>query len=125
MLKKKLGAFAFACALAAIVVTPVQAQQPGRGPGGGMSIDDQMAQLTEALSLTEEQVGPVRELLEVQSQRRQELRASSGGDREAMRAAMMEMQEETTMQLKEILTEDQMVKYTELMASRRQGPPPF
>jgi protein CpxP len=123
MSKKKLGVLAFAFALTAAVTAPLQAQ--GRGQGGGMSIDDQMAQLTTALSLTDEQVGPVRELLEMQNERRQELRSSAGGDREAMRAAMMEMQEETSVQLKEILTEEQMTKYTELVAPRRGGPPPF
>lgn len=124
MLKNKLGALAFAFVLAAFV-TPLQAQQGGRGAGRGPNLDEQMAQLTEELDLTEDQAASVRVVLEMQAERRQELFAGGGGDREAMRAAMMEMREETDLQLKEILTDEQMGKYTELMAARRQrrGPP--
>lgn len=125
MFKKNLATAAFALAMLA-VVAPLDAQQRGqRGQGGQGSMDDRMARMTEALSLTDEQVGPVRAVFEMQAERAQELRSSAGGDREAMRAAMMDMQEETNVQLADILTEDQMKKYTELMASRRRGPPPF
>lgn len=104
-------------------VAPLEAQQRRGGGGMGMNLDEQMAQLTEVLELDEEQAVSVRAVLEAQMERMQEMRASAGGDREAMRAAMMEAREETNAQLAEILTREQMEKYTELMAQRRRGPP--
>ena len=115
----------FGLALAAIFsATPLEAQQrAGRGGGMGMDVDEQMARLTEVLELDEDQATSVRAVLEAQMERMQELRSSAAGDREAMRAAMMEMREETDAQLAEILTKEQMEKYTEMMAQRRRGPP--
>ncbi len=108
-------------------ITPLEAQQRG-GPGGGRgpTVDEQVVALTDALALTDEQAVSVRAVLETATERRQEMFA--GGppdDREAMRAAMMQLREDTDTQLEEILSEDQMEKYTELMAQQRQrrGPP--
>jgi hypothetical protein len=123
---KRLGAFAFVLALFA-VVAPLEAQRGGPGGGRGPTVDEQIVALTDALSLTDEQVVSVRAVLEMATERRQEMFA--GGppdDRDAMRAAMMELREDTDTQLGEILSEDQMEKYAELMAQRRQARrPPF
>jgi hypothetical protein len=108
--------------LALVFALPAEAQQRRQGGGMGMNLDDQMAQLTEALDLDEEQAEAVRVVLDARMERMQEIRSSAGGDREAMRAAMMEMREQTNAELAEILTEEQMTTYTELMA-RRRGPP--
>ena len=127
MSKMTLRTMAFAAVLALIAI-PVQAQQRGPGPGRGMGpdIDQQMAELTDALSLSDEQAVSVRAVLETQSEKRAEM--FSGGppaDREAMRAAMMQLQEETEAQLTEILTEEQMAAYRVLVAERmnRRRPP--
>ena len=125
MWNRRLGIAAVAAVLA-VGIVPLEAQQRGPGGGRGPDIDEQMAQLTEQLELTEEQATSVRAILEVQGEKRQELFQSSGGDREAMRAAMMEMMEEVNVQLAEILTEDQMTKYTQILEERRQRRrPPF
>ncbi len=112
MFMKRLGMFAFGLALVG-GITPLEAQQRG-GPGGGRG------------PTVDEQAVSVRAVLETATERRQEMFA--GGppdDREAMRAAMMQLREDTDTQLEEILSEDQMEKYTELMAQQRQrrGPP--
>lgn len=125
MLRKTFGAFAVAFALTALII-PLEAQQ--RGPGmRGPSLDEQMVQLTDALSLTDEQVISVRAVLEVQSARRDEMLADGPPeDRQAMRAARMGLREETETQLAEILSEEQMGKYAELVEQRRQARrPPF
>ena len=53
------------------------------------------------------------------------VRRRSGADRESMRGAMMAMREETTKKLAEVFSEEQMEKYEEMMAQRRQGRGPF
>ncbi len=105
------------------VAGPVQAQGQGRGP----SLDEQMAQLSEQLELTEEQAVEVRKILEMQGEKRQEAFEGAGGDRSAMRGIMQELQEETSLMLAEVLTDDQLAQYEEILAERRQrrGPPPF
>ncbi|MDX1393300.1 MAG: hypothetical protein R3195_02870 [Gemmatimonadota bacterium] len=111
-----------------LMAIPVQAQQRGPGPGRGMGpdVDQQMAELTEVLSLSDEQAVSVRAVLEEQSEKRAEMFAGAPpGDREAMRAAMVQLREETEAQLTEILTEEQMSAYREHVAERmnRRGPP--
>ena len=128
MFTKKTGGLAIVLALGAIAL-PVQAQQRGPGPGRGMGpdLDQQMEELTEVLALTDEQAPKVRAVLEMQGERRREMFAGGPpGDREAMRAAMMELQEETEVELAEILSEDQMTKYRAHVAERMRGRrPPF
>ena len=120
---KMRGTMAFAAVALMLVAAPLEAQR--RGPGGrgmGPNLDQQIEQLTEVLSLDEEQVVSVRAILELQQERRRELMGERRGNREAMRAAMMELQEETTTELAEVLSEEQMEKYREHVAQRRRGP---
>lgn len=120
-MKRKMAVLGLAMVFA-VVASSAEAQQRGPGGGMGMNLDDQMARLTEVLELDEEQAKAVRVVLEGQMEKMQEMRSSAGGNREGMRAAMMEIREETNAELAEILTEEQMTKYTEMMAQRR-GPP--
>lgn len=126
MWKRVLGLAALTVLMSAVLM-PVQAQGRSRGGGRGPNLDEQMETLVEQLELTDEQAESVRDVLEMQGERRREVfeGGSGGGDREAMRAAMAELQEETNLQLAEILTEEQMVKFSEIQASRRRGPPPL
>lgn len=126
MWKRILGVAALTVVMSAARM-PVQAQGPGQRGGRGPNLDEQMERLVEQLELTDEQAESVRAVLEMQGERRREVfqGGSGGGDREAMRAAMAELREETNLQLAEILTEEQMVKFREIQASRRRGPPPL
>ena len=125
------GARLFSGALTAFVVlfalglvsTPALAQQ---GPGGRrmLSSDERLAQLTEQLDLTDEQVKQMKPIIDDQTKNQQELFQNAGGDRETMRAEMMKLMEETDRQYAEVLTEEQMTKYREMRQQRmRQGRP--
>jgi len=84
-----------------------------------------METLTKQLELTEDQAKAVRTVLEKQGKQRRELFQSSSGDRAAMRSAMAELQEETNSKLAEILSDDQMAKFTEIQSQRRRRGPPL
>jgi Spy/CpxP family protein refolding chaperone len=122
-LRGSLSAFVALFALG-LASTPALAQQ---GPGGRrmLSSDERLAQLTEQLDLTDEQVKQMKPIIDEQTKNQQELFQNSGDDRETMRAEMMKLMEETDRQYSEILTEEQMTKYREMRQQRmRQGRPP-
>jgi len=107
-----------------LVSTPALAQQ---GPGGRrmLSSDERLAQLTEQLDLTDEQAKQMKPIIEEQSKKQQEIFDSASGDRETMRAEMMNLMEETDEQYAEVLTEEQMNTYRKMRQQRmRQGRPP-
>lgn len=120
-MRKTIGAFALLMvALAAAAPLEAQAQRGGRG--FGMSLDDQVTALTERLTLDEEQVVKVREILEAQAEsRRERLQGARGSrDRNAMMQLMQEVQQETETLLGEVLSDEQMEKYREYVAELRQ-----
>ena len=90
-----------------------------------LSSDERLAQLTEQLDLTDEQAKQMKPIIEEQSKKQQEIFDSASGDRETMRAEMMNLMEETDEQYAEVLTEDQMNTYRKMRQQRmRQGRPP-
>ena len=104
--------------------TPALAQQ-GSGGRQMLSPDERLAQLTEQLDLTDEQAEQMKPIIEEQTKKQQELFQNAGGDRETMRAEMMKLRDETEELYSEVLTEDQMKKYQEMVQQRmRQGRPP-
>lgn len=127
-MRKMIGAFALVM-VALAAAAPVEAQAQRGGRGFGMSLDDQVTALTERLTLDEEQVVKVREILETQAEsRRERLQGMRGsGDRNAMMQAMQEMQQETETLLAEVLSDEQMEKYREYVAElqQRRRPPLF
>jgi Spy/CpxP family protein refolding chaperone len=84
-----------------------------------MSPEDRTKQLTDSLSLSEDQSGKVLVILQAADVERKALFESSGGDRDAMRQAMRSLAEKTDAQIDSLLTEEQKVKYAE-MKKRRQ-----
>lgn len=112
-------------AVALLTTAPLLGQGPrGRGP----DLDTHMANLTERLDLSEEQVSALRPIFEEQFKARSELfaQARGGGDMGEMRTAMRELQAKTDEKVEEVLTEEQRGEYEEFMAerrSRRRGPP--
>jgi len=124
MWKRILGVTSCAILMAALVL-PLEAQQRGQRGRRGPNLDEQIETLTKQLELTEDQSDSVRAVLEKQGQQRRELFQNSGGDRDAMRAAMADLREETNAELAEILTEDQMAKFKEIQSQRRRRGPPF
>lgn len=103
---------------------PAVAQQ-GQGGRRMMNADERLAQLTEQLDLTDDQAKQMKPIIDEQTKKQQEIFDNSGGDRETMRAEMTKLWEETQASYAEVLTEEQMKQYQEMMQRRmRQRPPP-
>ena len=104
--------------------------QDGQGPGGGpgqgrgfqMSEDDineRVDNLSETLKFSKDQHKKILEYeLEFYNKIQVE-RQKSTGDREAMRASMMQAREERDKKYEEVLTKEQMEKFKEIQEERR------
>lgn len=115
--------------IAGVVALLIAAPLVGQGPRGrGPDLDTHMANLTERLDLSEEQVMALRPIFEEQFEARSELleQTQAGGGRGEMRTAMQARQAETDEKVKQVLTETQWAEYEKFMEerrSRRRGPP--
>ena len=90
-----------------------------------LGADERLAQMTEQLDLTDEQVKQLKPIVEEQTKKQEAIFENASGDRETMRAEMMKLMEETDKQYAEVLTEEQMNTYREMRQQRmRQGRPP-
>jgi periplasmic protein CpxP/Spy len=98
--------------------TPTPPPEGRQGGGPRMSVDDQLARLTEQLSLTNEQKPKVKAVLEDQNKKRAEFRDLPQEERRAKGQAL---REEMTKKMKEILTEEQFKKYEALPRGRGPG----
>ena len=108
----------------ALFATPVLAQQ-GQGGRQMMDPDERLAALTERLDLTDEQVKELKPIVEEQTKKQEVIFQNASGDRETMRAEMIELLDETEEAYAEVLTEEQMNQYREMMQRRmRQARPP-
>lgn len=109
---------ALSLAAAAVLVTlGLAANAQERGP--------MLDRLQTALGLSEEQTVAVEKILGEQAEQRRALmqEARDTGDRRAVRGRMQAMMESTEKKLGEVLNEDQMAKYREMMAEMRAGRP--
>ena len=77
--------------------------------------------LVKKLDLTAAQDEPVRAILAAHNEKQMELRneARAGGSFGGMREKMMALQEETTLKLGEVLTEEQMTTYKTFLEEQR------
>jgi biopolymer transport protein ExbB/TolQ len=96
--------------------------------GGGMrtmdpeqAADRQLATMKEIIKLDKKEEAKVKELFVTEAKERQKQFQNMGGsgNREEMQAKMQEMQKKRDEQLKEILGEERMEKYTKEMEKRR------
>jgi hypothetical protein len=91
-------------------------------------LDRQMERFTEELGLDAVQADQMRTILDETSRKRNaffsEMRDSGVMDRDLIRRTMTELNDSVTEQLGDVLTTDQMDKYSELNASRFGGPGP-
>lgn len=101
--------------LALVCATAVYAQ-PQR-----MTPQERTDQLAKPLALTAEQKAKVLDLFTKQDEARQKAFADSKGDRDAMRATMQKMRDESMKKMKAILTEEQYVKYEKLRSEMPRG----
>lgn len=104
-----LGVIALVCAATVFA-------QPQR-----MTPQERTDQLAKQLTLTAEQKTKVLDLFTKQDEARQKAFADSKGDRDAMRATMQKMRDESMKKMKAILTEDQFVKYEKIRSEMPRG----
>ena len=124
----KLNAFglAFLMSLFTLTLSGQGGQGPGGGPGQGrgfqMSEDDiteRVDNLSETLKFSKDQHKKILEYeLEFYNKIQVE-RQKFTGDREAMRATMMQAREERDKKYEEVLTKEQMEKFKEIQEERR------
>lgn len=92
--------------------------------GGGMNPQERMKRTLEELktrlTLTDAQFAKADTILQVQTAEMMKIRESSGGDREAMRSAIMDLRAKTDKQIEAILTDEQKVEYKKLQEERAQ-----
>jgi len=98
----------------------------GMGPGNfdpQAFVDRQMEELKDALDLSKDQEKKVREIIEsgfeTMQKAREEMR-DGGGDFEGMREKMQQMREEQNKKIKEVLSDNQWVKYEEIQKEMRE-----
>ncbi len=96
--------------------------QPG---GGGRAMnpeqraEQQTAQMTEQLALSEAQAGKVQEINLKYAKQAQEAREQADGDREAMRDKMTTMRQEQDKELQTVMTQEQWQKWAAFREEQR------
>ncbi len=95
--------------------------------GGGMGWDpekraeQQTANMTEKLSLSEAQSAKVKEINLKYAQKMKEARENATGDREAMRASMVAMRDEQDKELQTVLTEEQWQQWVKFRDEQKEN----
>ena len=125
---KKLSYFLLS-GLLLMVIGCSQGQDNGGFGRGNRDFDpEQMAErraerMSQELDLDEERTKQVKELFFSCSEKQSQVREENGGDREAMRAAMREINEEQDKELQKILSEEEWNKWLEVRDNfrRRRG----
>ena len=114
MNKLRNGAFVFLflCGLSAYALQGGQ----GRGP---MSPADQVKDLTEKLSLTEDQQGKIKTILEDTRDQMQKLRADESMSQEDKRTKAQALREAANGKIRDLLTDDQKKKFDQMEQERR------
>ncbi len=111
--------------LLALVLWPTEVAAQRRAPGGMAAPTDSVIDSYKArLNLNDEQATAIRQILEVQSQKGQEMfEAVRGQGREAMmemRPRMEQLQAETNEQIEGVLEEDQIPEYRKIQGEIRE-----
>ena len=108
--------------VALVATTTLAMAQQGRG--GQMDPKERAKrlteQMTERLSLTEDQTKKVEAINLEAADKMSDAFASSSGDREAMRVVMTGINKEKDKKLQAVLTEDQWKEYEKMVAEQRQ-----
>jgi len=124
----------------ALLVPAAVFAQPAGGPMGGPrqmpSVDAQLDELSQKLSLTDAQKSQVKTILQDQRDQMKQVMDNSSGSREDNRSKMREIHEKASGKIREVLTDDQKTKYDKLQEERHKrmeerrrggddnGPPP-
>jgi periplasmic protein CpxP/Spy len=123
--------FALLLAIPFIAFRPVAAQNQdgGEGPNGQMgrggrrgpmSTDDRLKRMTKDLNLTADQQTKIKPILDTEQQKMQDLRNDNTGDRQSMRGKMRQIQDDTNMQIRDLLDDTQKVTFDKQEQERQQ-----
>lgn len=108
--------------------TPPSTPPAGAPPAGqrppGMRGGPTLEQLTQQLNLTDDQKTKVKPILEARDKKIADLRADTSLSQEDRWAKMQAIRQDTSTQLKAILTTEQFEKYQQMTQRRRPGGPP-
>jgi hypothetical protein len=106
-------------ALLLLAAWPTDLLAQGRGPGPVIT-DSLIDSYVTRLNLTTEQESQLRSILEIQSEKAQEMmgaaREQGRAGMQAMRPKMQELQEQTNAQVEALLTEEQIPEYHRIQA---------
>jgi periplasmic protein CpxP/Spy len=119
-----------AVCLLAVAAFAQQSNPPAQPPAGGdqqqggqrrgqMSVDDQLKNLTDRLSLTADQQGKIKPFLEDRNTQMQALMKDQSLSQEDRRSKARTIQESTTAKIRDVLTDDQKKKYDEMQQEMR------
>jgi Spy/CpxP family protein refolding chaperone len=117
--------FLFLCGLGAYALQSPQGGPPpqgGQGSGGRgpMSPADQVKELTEKLSLTDDQQGKIKTILEDTRDQMQKIRADDSLSQEDKMAKGRALRETANGKIRELLTDEQKKKFDQLEQERRE-----
>ena len=105
-------------------------RQGDGGRRGLMSADERLKRMTNDFKLTADQQSKIKPILMDEQKKMEDLRNDSSGDRQAMRAKMMQIRQDTNDQVREVLDDKQKEKFDkqeqerqERMQNRRGGGP--
>lgn len=107
--------------------TSGSAAAPAAGGGGGkggrapMSVDDRLAALTKALTLTADQQAKIKPILQDQTDKMKAVFADTTVQQADKRAKMKEIRDAANTAIKAVLTADQAKTFDELQAKRQGG----
>jgi periplasmic protein CpxP/Spy len=91
-----------------------------RGRRHQMSPDQQLQRLSETLSLTDDQKGQIRPILEDRHQKMQSIRSESSLSRQERISKMRSIFEESDNKIRAVLNDDQKQKFDEMRQQRRE-----
>lgn len=96
--------------------------QWGHGPGQPMTADDRLQRMTKQLDLSDAQQLQIKPILENEAKQMQTLREDSSLSQQDRWSKMTQIRQETSSQIKPILSADQQQKFEQMMNRRGRGP---
>src|SRR5260221_2853329 len=117
--------FLFLCGLGAYALQSPQGGPPpqggqGHGGPGPMSPADQVKEMTDRLSLTDDQQGKIKTILEDTRDQMQKIRADDSLSQEDKMAKGRALRETANGKIRELLTDEQKKKFDQLEQERRE-----
>jgi periplasmic protein CpxP/Spy len=95
--------------------------QWGHGQGQPMTADQRLQHMTQQLNLSDAQQQQIKPILENEEKQMQTMRQDSSLSRDDRMSKMQQIRQDTSSQIKPILTADQQQKYAQMMSRQGHG----